>query len=84
VSARTVRALPLTFLQLCVVAAHTHFPASYQRAKVIKFSNEGNAAITQNCPLVAGGFHAGYLLLGSVVLPANATSPTEGLARFLP
>jgi hypothetical protein len=34
-----------------VVAALTHFPTSYQRAKVIKFSNEGNAAITQNCPL---------------------------------
>jgi len=37
-----------------VVAAHTHFPTSYQRAKVIKFSNEGNAAITQNCPLGEG------------------------------
>ena len=43
--------LHLTFLQLCVVAAFTHFPTSYQRAKVIKFSNEGSAAITQNCPL---------------------------------
>jgi len=34
-----------------VVAAFTHFPTSYQRAKVVKFPNEGNAAITQNCPL---------------------------------
>jgi hypothetical protein len=39
-----------------VVAAFTHFPTSYQRAKVIKFSNEGNAAITQNCPLAVSGF----------------------------
>jgi hypothetical protein len=36
-----------------VVAALTHFPTSNQRAKVIKFSNDGNAAITQNCPLHA-------------------------------
>jgi hypothetical protein len=27
-------ALPATFLQLCVVAAFTHFLTSYQRAKV--------------------------------------------------
>ena len=45
--------LQVTFLQLCVVAAHSHFPTSYQRAKIVFFSNEGNAAITQNCPLWA-------------------------------
>jgi len=47
-------ALPTTFLQLCVVAALTHFPTSYLRTKVIKFSNDGSAAIMQNCPLGEG------------------------------
>jgi len=49
-----------------VVAALTHSPTSYQRAKLIKFSNEGNAAITQNCSLAEGVAISGFCLITSI------------------